>query len=749
MENSTTLSESVEKITLTGNELVIGIDGRNIKIPLYALDEYFQNGALKQLRGAVKPNSPVPTGDFWVIAAEPGTYTHFNNTIVPEHSFAVISRVNNNWTSTITDLDVNSVQKTDIIDNLLTEEVEKPLSAKQGKILKDLIGGTPDSLPYFLNGNQQALFLSEYLSSDPALVSGIITTSNGLRSSTGYVSMRNYVLGDAKYMEVFVNATSNVAGDAFIVGIKADNSVTVLLSRTTGSTRATIDVSDYDKVSFSLGVGSTHYVKFFAGVPTFSKDNVKKYIDNVGSALNGIVTDPTIIETLIDNTYAGPERLNNTVLRANGATGASTGITTFLKLNVRNHFAINIVTTFPTTGATVPYNAGLLGYRPNGEIVNIVPLASGSSTPINAGFNIEEFDYISVCVTVGGLTNLKLTLIRKNRESEPVKKYIDNRVARNGSISTVNNRFKLTRIGQILLASQTSLPTIYWPSIIRTDKIVGALGTYYMYFSTDHGGVNSKINLAYSNNLTNWTEFGTVVTALNQLGVVGESETPSVVYDEFFGKFRMYWQTYPDPSGLGYAQSTQISESEDGINWTYVKTALDIPLDSITGNGHNGYFDILKHSNIYIATHLMGGGEQSYLSRSYSYDGLNWFTSPFVVTAERHGAFPDASGAAGVGNFSEVAHFRYNGRNYAVSRLGTNVGGASGTDPKVVNLGIVELCDDHVTIAGKGELLKEMNETNETNDIRSIRPFQDIDGTMYIIYNCNNRFFLSKLEVHY
>ena len=175
----------------------------------------------------------------------------------------------------------------------------------------------------------------------------------------------------------------------------------------------------------------------------------------------------------------------------------------------------------------------------------------------------------------------------------------------------------------------------------------------------------------------------------------------------------------------------------------HIKTALSIPLASITGNGHNGYFTPIQQDNRYVALHLMGGSDQNYTTISFSYDGLNWLTSPMLIGSQRHGVFaPDVYS----GGFSEGAIFIYNGRIFSVCGIGTQ---ASGTDPRNVNLGITELCDDFVTVKGKAELLLNMDGINENNDIRSIKCFQDTDGSMYVIYNCNGRFFLATLNANF
>lgn len=94
MENTVTHSDSVKKITLSGNELILGLDGRNINISLTVLKEFLGVQAVSGIGGVVPNEAYVPgQGSAEAPAiyfSTPGTYTGFNGAVV-ESPLAVLS----------------------------------------------------------------------------------------------------------------------------------------------------------------------------------------------------------------------------------------------------------------------------------------------------------------------------------------------------------------------------------------------------------------------------------------------------------------------------------------------------------------------------------------------------------------------------------------------------------------------------------------------------------------------------------
>ncbi len=92
------------------------------------------------LQGSVTPSStPIGTGKAFWVATQAGTYTNFGGVVVSANSFAVISRdALGAFSISQTTFDITSkVNVSDVIDNLISTDTNKPLSAKQGKALND------------------------------------------------------------------------------------------------------------------------------------------------------------------------------------------------------------------------------------------------------------------------------------------------------------------------------------------------------------------------------------------------------------------------------------------------------------------------------------------------------------------------------------------------------------------------------------------------------------------------------------
>lgn len=92
--------------------------------------------------GSIVPSSvPPATGAVHAFATQAGTYTNWGGFVIPANTFALISRSSNLvFSISQTALDVSGkVNVSDVINTLVSSETAKPLSAAQGKVLKDLV----------------------------------------------------------------------------------------------------------------------------------------------------------------------------------------------------------------------------------------------------------------------------------------------------------------------------------------------------------------------------------------------------------------------------------------------------------------------------------------------------------------------------------------------------------------------------------------------------------------------------------
>lgn len=88
MENPKTLNDSVEKVSLSGNELIVGLDGRNIKIPLSAIQEFMGIKGPSGIGGVVPNEAFVPgmgsAENPAIYFAGPGTYPGFGGKVLTD-----------------------------------------------------------------------------------------------------------------------------------------------------------------------------------------------------------------------------------------------------------------------------------------------------------------------------------------------------------------------------------------------------------------------------------------------------------------------------------------------------------------------------------------------------------------------------------------------------------------------------------------------------------------------------------------
>lgn len=319
---------------------------------------------------------------------------------------------------------------------------------------------------------------------------------------------------------------------------------------------------------------------------------------------------------------------------------------------------------------------------------------------------------------------------------------IELRDYQNGILSVNSNaifsrELTLEYIGEIWNNTTAGDKNIYFPSIIRTRNL-NALGKYYLYYGYDHeyaSGNNVGIKMAYSDDLIHWTLYGNVLKASTQLGLSSEqeTETPCVYWDEANERYLMMWHSNYKANNGWWFQTTHISESSDGITWTYVKRLCTLNKDRYSGlSNHDGYAHVQKINGIYTVCLLWNGGDAARCNTGYSFDGVNWiFNSHQRAEAER---YMDGTAIMPVG-YSPV--YDIDGKLYKVGSSGKET---SGTGISVVhNVSIGEVAGDLLTYIGKARIIyKQSGKQGEYNVIRATSRFTDTDGTNYVIMNYRN-----------
>jgi len=326
--------------------------------------------------------------------------------------------------------------------------------------------------------------------------------------------------------------------------------------------------------------------------------------------------------------------------------------------------------------------------------------------------------------------------------------------ARQGSVAPATNRPNLT--GSILepaswsahqlmfTSADTGAANLYWPWVIKTDKISAPLDAYYMYFSTDHNsGVGGIYMASAPSPLGPWTQRGLVyVDPASSWGSnVGQTETPAVVWDQHNSVLRMFYQQ----SGAKYGasnvtnalgdQSTLSATSTDGVTWTKDPAfVLDIPAANyVYGNGHTGYFLPFQTRTGMYAYSLAGGTDFGAFTMWRCRGQLNdwqsnWQKLPFSQEFTQGGTL---AGRRIEWNSCFVANS--GGVDYLIGRASDGASGGATSNCRIV---AARISPSYDSIIERPTVIWSPVEAWESTDMRSVCPYIE-NGVLYVYYTIN------------
>lgn len=363
-----------------------------------------------------------------------------------------------------------------------------------------------------------------------------------------------------------------------------------------------------------------------------------RYLEVMNEYINAHFDGSGVIEVINENLRTYPNATSYTqypigIINESGAISSSTNSARRWSgnIDVRGFNKLKFINLIVTGTSAHPERTGYMTYAFKDESGNVVgyvekhPQDADIVIPTGAVtfyHNIQATEYFTINITGYKLFGYKYaSAVDKNKN---LVKLIDAAFS-NSTYADFNNDFRLEYIGQKLAASQTPYSTIYYPSIIRADRYISnPIAKYYIYFSTDHGG-GTGIMMATADDIQGiWTYYGVVLNRSNQLGTGGDAETPCVIWESSTKRFLMYWHTHDEAGGL--SQNTYISQSTDGLTWTYAGKAFKPKIRMFNGNGHNGYFTVARRNGLYVGTHLITGSSVARHVRSISKDGIYWLT---------------------------------------------------------------------------------------------------------------------------
>lgn len=305
-----------------------------------------------------------------------------------------------------------------------------------------------------------------------------------------------------------------------------------------------------------------------------------------------------------------------------------------------------------------------------------------------------------------------------------VKNYID---SKNSSAFAAPKNDVLDISDIEATATNGSFATLYYPCLISTEHIDNPLGKYYLYFSSDHSSsINGKIGMFYSDDLKTWIFYGDIITSKTPEAYT-QPETPCVIWNPKIKKYLMYFHVDKDYGSMGYSQTTLIAESADGLNFTYVKVAFNIPMNRMKGDGHNGYFIAQDMGGYFVGNSLFGGTDNDFRATHFSKDGLNWITHQRETQGWRNSQFFSRNGQNCCITLEDI-----------VSDVGS--GGALG-EAKSFGIGYL---DDNFRL-NSSKFLTYINKDKSSVAIANVFTYV-VDGDVYILYTINKtRIYIKKL----
>lgn len=347
------------------------------------------------------------------------------------------------------------------------------------------------------------------------------------------------------------------------------------------------------------------------------------------------------------------------------------------------------------------------------------------------------------------------------------------------------------------------LGAVYWPWVVPAYKyLANPLAKYYLYYSTDHstwGGIGLALSDSPTGPFVQYTPPGPSTQDAscpgtytnghaNQAGAVYmdaqagsttpntvwgtpgaaptagtinymQCETPSVIWDEQIGMFRMFYQVGSvngravfsrpaDPtatpslyetfySATG-AQSTLSATSPDGVAWTKDRNFIIQPIwqSHSPGDGHSGYFLPSRYAGHWSAYHLWGSTNYARfaLSRASGYGASDWQTDNRELGPWAHICGLSSSSAAMGINWNNMHLIEGRDGPIGIGTISEFVSGGSARESALIVVPMSRdlrkpLCRPSIASFVSGAL------PWESTDLKGISVMQD-GGKTYVYYGC-------------
>lgn len=266
-----------------------------------------------------------------------------------------------------------------------------------------------------------------------------------------------------------------------------------------------------------------------------------------------------------------------------------------------------------------------------------------------------------------------------------------------------------------------SKPGPYYTTLVKMDHINRFPFEYALYFSTDHdrgkGGIWLYVCSGSPTDADSWKSYDQAVAdgsfdylrqkpASNPIFVDSvqgrQTETPHAnIIDG------TVYMTYHN-AGAGHSQSTLLSTSSDGVNFTRINgdgdsVILDYDPEQEVGDGHTGYFRWRPNpfpglDYKYVGYSLHGGGDDFHGAMWASNNAVNWNKLQVFDSIEGHAVDGDRIVRRRAIDPNSITALG-NGEYAAICSIGHR---SSGGRPRVLEFYEIYLADDGKTLTRKG-----------------------------------------------
>lgn len=348
-----------------------------------------------------------------------------------------------------------------------------------------------------------------------------------------------------------------------------------------------------------------------------------------------------------------------------------------------------------------------------------------------------------------------------------------------------------------------ALGAVYWPWVVPAYKyLANPLAKYYLYYSTDHstwGGIGLALSDSPTGPFVQYTPSGPSTQDPNcpgtytnghpnQAGAIYmdaqagsttpntvwgtpgaaptpgtinymQCETPSVVWDEQIGMFRMFYQVgsvngravFSRPADMTAtpalyetfysatgAQSTLSATSPDGITWTKDRNFIIQPIwqSHSPGDGHSGYFLPSRYAGQWSAYHLWGSTNYARfaLSRASGVGASEWQTDNRELGPWSHICGLSSTSAAMGLNWNNLHLIEGKDGPIGIGTISEFVSGGSARESALCVVPMSRdlrkpLCKPSITSFVSGAL------SWESTDLKGVSVMQD-GGKTYVYYGC-------------